>query len=210
LLQETNRLTEAEPLMRRALQIDEDSFGPRHPNVAKDLNNLAQLLQATNRSAEAEPLVRRAFQIDKDSFRPQHPNVGKDLEGVAQLQGMNRSAEAESSSETVQTDDSGSPLLSANELLHLAFRLVVARRASPDLLLHLDAARLREAVAGVLGDSSLSDPWPFNRPRAAADRLKDQFPDAAPDPLWQSWMLTTQSNNLEDLVAKLASPILPS
>ncbi len=41
LLQATNRLAEAEPLMRRALAIDETSFGPDHPNVAIRLNNLA-------------------------------------------------------------------------------------------------------------------------------------------------------------------------
>ena len=75
LLQATNRLAEAEPLMRRALAIDEDSFGPEHPNVAIDLNNLAQLLQATNRLAEAEPLMRRALAIDEASFGPDHPNV---------------------------------------------------------------------------------------------------------------------------------------
>ncbi len=56
LLQATNRLAEAEPLMRRALAIDEKSFGPEHPNVAIRLNNLALLLQDTNRLAEAEPL----------------------------------------------------------------------------------------------------------------------------------------------------------
>ena len=41
LLQDTNRLAEAEPLMRRALAIDEKSFGPDHPDVAIGLNNLA-------------------------------------------------------------------------------------------------------------------------------------------------------------------------
>ena len=59
LLQPTNRLAEAEPLMRRALAIDEGSYGPEHPTVAIRLNNLASLLQATNRVAEAEPLMRR-------------------------------------------------------------------------------------------------------------------------------------------------------
>ena len=56
--------------MRRALAIDETSFGPDHPNVASDLNNLAQLLQATNRLAEAEPLMRRALAIDETELRP--------------------------------------------------------------------------------------------------------------------------------------------
>ena len=63
LLQATNRLAEAEPLMRRAVALDEKSYGPDHPEVATDLNNLAQLLQATNRLAEAEPLMRRAVAI---------------------------------------------------------------------------------------------------------------------------------------------------
>jgi tetratricopeptide (TPR) repeat protein len=63
LLQATNRLAEAEPLMRRALDIDESSFGPQQPEVAIDLNNLANLLRAANRLAEAEPLSRRHLEI---------------------------------------------------------------------------------------------------------------------------------------------------
>ena len=60
--------------MRRALAIDEASFGPEHPNVASDLNNLAQLLQATNRLAEAEPLMRRALAILIESLGAEHPH----------------------------------------------------------------------------------------------------------------------------------------
>jgi hypothetical protein len=63
--------------MRRALAIDEASFGDAHPSVARDLNNLAQLLQDTNRLAEAEPLMRRALAIDEASFGDAHPN-GRD------------------------------------------------------------------------------------------------------------------------------------
>ena len=49
--------------MRRALAIDEASYGAEHPTVAIHLNNLAQLLQATHRLAEAEPLMRRGVEI---------------------------------------------------------------------------------------------------------------------------------------------------
>ena len=49
--------------MRRALAIDEQSYGPDHPDVARDLNNLAQLLKATNRLSEAEPLSWRMVSI---------------------------------------------------------------------------------------------------------------------------------------------------
>ena len=51
------------------------SYGSDHPDVARDLNNLALLLQATNRSSEAEPLVRRALAIDEKSYGPDHPTV---------------------------------------------------------------------------------------------------------------------------------------
>jgi len=86
----------AEPLMRRALSINERSFGPDHPDVARHLNNLAQLLKATNRLAEAEPLMRRALAIDERSFGPDHPDVARDLNNLAMLLGAtNRLAEAE-------------------------------------------------------------------------------------------------------------------
>ncbi len=87
---------EAEPLMRRALELDAKSFGPGHPNVARNLNNLAQLLQVTNRLSEAEPLMRRALDIDEKSFGRGHPNVAIRLNNLAQLlQATNRLSEAE-------------------------------------------------------------------------------------------------------------------
>lgn len=87
---------EAEPLMCRALAIDEANFGPDHPNVAIRLNNLAQLLQATNRLSETEPLMRRALAIDEASFGLDHPNVARDLSNLAALlQATNRLTEVE-------------------------------------------------------------------------------------------------------------------
>ena len=96
LLKATNHLAEAEPLMRRALTIDEQSYGAGDPRVATDLNNLAQLLKATNRLAEAEPLMRRALAIDEQSYGAEHPSVAIPLNNLAQLlQDTNRLAEAE-------------------------------------------------------------------------------------------------------------------
>ncbi|MGA2938650.1 MAG: tetratricopeptide repeat protein [Syntrophobacteraceae bacterium] len=86
----------AEPMMRRALQIYEQSFGPDHPKVATILNNLAQLLKATNRLSEAEPMMQRALKIDEQSFGPDHPEVATDLNNLAQLlTATNRLSEAE-------------------------------------------------------------------------------------------------------------------
>jgi Tetratricopeptide repeat len=65
-------------MYRRALAIDEASYGPDHPKVAIRLNNLAGLLQATNRLAEAEPLMRRQVEIFLSVTARtghQHPNL---------------------------------------------------------------------------------------------------------------------------------------
>ncbi len=87
---------EAEPLLRRALAIDQAIFGDDHPNVARHLNNLAQLLHDTNRLTEAEPLKRRALAIDQASFGNDHPEVATSLNNLAALLlDTNRSAEAE-------------------------------------------------------------------------------------------------------------------
>ena len=86
----------AEPMCKRALAIDEASFGKDHPNVARDLNNLAQLYKATNRLSEAEPLMKRALAIDEARLGKDHPNVAIDLNNLAQLyQATNRLSDAE-------------------------------------------------------------------------------------------------------------------
>ena len=56
--------------MRRALAINEKSYGQDHPNVAIRLNNLAALLQATNRLAEAEPLIAVRWQSTRTATAP--------------------------------------------------------------------------------------------------------------------------------------------
>ncbi len=80
--------------MRRALAIDENSFGPDHPDVAIDLNNLALLLKATNRLADTEPLMRRALSIFLDFTRRtgyEHPHLSTvegNYEGILKALGQ--------------------------------------------------------------------------------------------------------------------------
>ena len=57
------RYTEAEPLNRRAIEIDEKIFGKDHPDVATRYNNLGMLLKDQRKYAAAEPLYRRAIEI---------------------------------------------------------------------------------------------------------------------------------------------------
>ena len=96
LLRDTNRLEEAEPLMRRALAIDEAAFGDQHPTVAISLNNLATLLRGTNRHEEAESLMRRALAIDEAAYGERHPTVATILNNLTTLlHDTDRLAEAE-------------------------------------------------------------------------------------------------------------------
>jgi tetratricopeptide (TPR) repeat protein len=85
LVQYTNRLAEAERLMRRALAIDQARLGKDHPNVAIRLSNLALLMGDTNRLIKAERLMHRALAIDKATFGKDHPNVAEDLGNLGYL-----------------------------------------------------------------------------------------------------------------------------
>ncbi|MEX2596345.1 MAG: tetratricopeptide repeat protein, partial [Salibacteraceae bacterium] len=62
-----------------------NSYGPDHPEVARDLNNLAMLLKNTNRLKEAEPLYERALKIDEKTYGRDHPNVAIRLNNIAML-----------------------------------------------------------------------------------------------------------------------------
>ena len=79
------RYPEAEPLFRNALAIGEKTLGPNHPNVAIQLNNLANLLQDQGKYDEAEPLYRRALAIHEKVLGPNHPNVATQLNNLASL-----------------------------------------------------------------------------------------------------------------------------
>ena len=69
--------------MRRALAIDEHSYGPDHPEVAIRLNNLAPASPGHEPLAEAEQLMRRALTINETISGPDHPNVSRDLNNLA-------------------------------------------------------------------------------------------------------------------------------
>jgi tetratricopeptide (TPR) repeat protein len=79
------RPAEAEPLYRRALEIDEKVFGSEHPHVSRDLNALAVVLRSMSRSEEAEALYLRALKIDEAAFGPDHWRLAIMLNNLANL-----------------------------------------------------------------------------------------------------------------------------
>ena len=85
LLRAEGKLSDAEPLLRRALDIDENILGPQDPNVAAASLNLAGLLQDQGEFDDAEALYRRALAIDEKARGPDHPDVARDLSNLAAL-----------------------------------------------------------------------------------------------------------------------------
>jgi tetratricopeptide (TPR) repeat protein len=90
------RYTEAEALYRRALAINEARYGPVHPRVAIDLNNLALVLLDRELVGEAEPLFCRALTIFETSHGTDDPQLAAVLSNLGNLlYAANRLEEAE-------------------------------------------------------------------------------------------------------------------
>ena len=75
----------AEPLIRRALALDEKTFGLEHPTVANNLIFLARILKTKGEYAAAEPLYRRALTILEKTLGAEHPVFGSSLTSLASL-----------------------------------------------------------------------------------------------------------------------------
>ncbi len=89
------KYAEAEPYIKRSLEIAEKIYGPENLNVAAHLNNLAGNYRDRGIYAEAEPLSRHALDIWEKTFGRDHPLVIFALKNYAELlRKMGRDAEA--------------------------------------------------------------------------------------------------------------------
>ena len=99
---------DAEPLLRRAVEVDRATSGDPHPAHATRLNTLGALLRATGRCDEAEPLLRQAIAIDRVTIGEKHPDHAVRLVTLgALLREVGRRSEAEKllhqAKDTIQT-----------------------------------------------------------------------------------------------------------
>ncbi len=89
-------LEEAEQLLRRALAIRRDHFGPVHTKVAKTLNNLGRVIHAAGRPEEAERLLRQALEVRRRLLGVGHLDVATTEKNLAQaLIDLGRAEQAE-------------------------------------------------------------------------------------------------------------------
>jgi tetratricopeptide (TPR) repeat protein len=88
---EAGNYTAAENLLRKAARLQEASLGPRHPDLANTLNNLAIVCERTQKPDEAEQYFRRAVSIARTSLAPDHPFVAtsqKNLHDFCEARGQ--------------------------------------------------------------------------------------------------------------------------
>ena len=78
-----NKFKEAEVLCKRALDIREKCLGGFHPDVAKQLNNLALLCQNQGKYEEVESYYKRAIEIYQKTLGIDDPNVSKTKNNLA-------------------------------------------------------------------------------------------------------------------------------
>ena len=69
-----------------ALEISEAVLGPRHPNTATSLNNLATLHRHMGNHKAALPLYTRALEIREAVLGPRHPDTASSLNDLVELQ----------------------------------------------------------------------------------------------------------------------------
>ena len=95
-LYQTGHYAEAEPLLKRSLDIREAQLGPDHPDTAQSLNNLAALYELIGRYDDAEALFQRSLDIKEEQLGPEHPDTATSLNNLAGLyESVGRYAEAE-------------------------------------------------------------------------------------------------------------------
>ena len=72
-----NKLSEAESVLRRALDIDQKTLPPNHPKLGYDREYLAAIAATRKHYAEAQVLLEEAKAILESSLPPNHPEMGK-------------------------------------------------------------------------------------------------------------------------------------
>ena len=82
---EQGKYFEAEPLLKKALAIQEAVFGREHEEVVPTLYNLAMLYYVQGRYAKAESLHKRVLAIDEKALGPDDPDIATDLNNLASV-----------------------------------------------------------------------------------------------------------------------------
>ncbi|MGE0023020.1 MAG: tetratricopeptide repeat protein [Hyphomicrobium sp.] len=84
-LNQVARYSEAEPLLKRSLELDEKALGAEHPDTSATLHVLAGLYETQGRYEEAEPLLNRSLAIYEKAHGVNHSSTATTLYDLGHL-----------------------------------------------------------------------------------------------------------------------------
>ena len=148
------RWPRVERLLQRALLIDRAAYGPEHPDVVSDLNDLALFLKDTAQFVKAEPLAREALRVAESVYGSDPAKIATPLNNLALLlKDTNRPVEAEPllrrALDILEAKEGSNPVAVAKVLCNLAeLPKDGGRRADAEPLLRR-ALEIFEADLGV-------------------------------------------------------------
>jgi tetratricopeptide (TPR) repeat protein len=117
------RFAEAEPLYRRALQLDQSIYGPDSVETSVTAHNLGYFFFQQHRYADARVLVERAITLQENANQPDRATLASSLAlsgDIAREQSRYRDAAALIERALTLVDGARDPLSMANTLGHLA------------------------------------------------------------------------------------------
>ncbi len=85
LFEDEKDYAKAEPLYKRALELDRAMFGPDSPRLAIRFSNLAGMYVTEGRLADAAPALKEAMRIDRAAFGDDDPRIAQLFLGGARL-----------------------------------------------------------------------------------------------------------------------------
>jgi hypothetical protein len=98
----------------------------------------------------------------------------------------------------------------ATDPLSLAWRLVVDFKSEPDLLLHLDPTRFREAIDKLQSELKFGSDTPWDQKKALANtHLETKHRGESPNALWTAWVNNLYAFKIRAL-NEISEPVDPS
>ena len=207
-------LDAAIPKLRQAAKLSEERFGPDSPELALDLNNLAEALRRAGKLSEAEKLLRRAYAIDSRQDEGSGAavaatlnNLGLVLSAKGDHDGaLNAHRAALAAAEKAQGMDHP-------DTARAAYNLALAEAAAGDI----EVAQALAARAAYVAERALGDRHPLTQQMRKTElqlRAMPKRPKVAADP---SASVATSSATPAPAPAPapapktaIAKPVLPS
>ncbi|MGE5344019.1 MAG: tetratricopeptide repeat protein [Candidatus Omnitrophota bacterium] len=209
--QNRGQLDRALEFQLKSIKFREAVLGPQHPDLAVSYDNLALICKDMGQFGSALESQLKAIEIREAVLPPQHPDLATSYDNISMIyRGMNqldralefqqkaveiRKAVEELRKKAEKKRDQ--KLLKEEDIPMMAYHLVLSRYASPELLLDLHPDSIDKAIRKIFTPGEETESVYLHLQKLIR-RNKEK-----PNPLWNSWIKTTQSKRIKEIKALL-------